>query len=65
MALNTFIAVKADGSKVDFMEGKSHFEGLNSLYEAKYCTCDENTTNVSEIPDWDEAEVVAGSYEDK
>ena len=62
--MNTFIAVKADGSKLGFMEGKCKV-GFTAeqaaLREAKYCTCDENTTNISEISDWETAEDV--SYE--
>ena len=50
--MNTFISKKSDGSKIDFFEGKVKFGDLNPLYEAKYCACDENTTNISEIPDW-------------
>ena len=59
--MNTFIANKSDGSKVDFIEGKCPLGGLNAEFEAKYCTCDENTENTSEIPDWGEAEDI--SYE--
>lgn len=59
--MNTFIANKSDGSKVDFFEGKSMLGGLNSDYEAKYCTCDESTENIIEIEDWATAEDV--SYE--
>lgn len=57
--MNTFIARKSDGSKVDFFEGRSSLGGLNPDYEAKYCTCDENTTNTSEIADWATAEDVS------
>lgn len=56
--MNTFIALKSDGSKAGFVVGKSNLGGLNADYEAKYCTCDENTTNTSEIADWDTAEEI-------
>lgn len=59
--MNTFIANKADGSKVDLLEGRNNLGNLNPLYEAKYCTCDESTQNISEISDWSTAEDV--SYE--
>ena len=57
--MNTFIAKKSDGSKVDFQEGKASFGNLNSENEAKYCDCNEETTNTSEISDWATAENVA------
>jgi hypothetical protein len=61
--MNTFIANTADGSKVDFLEGKVRLGNLNPLYEAKHCTCDESTENVSEITDWDTAEDVSYTIE--
>ena len=61
MVKNTFVAKKSDGSKEFFQEGKARFGNLNPMYEAKHCTCDENTQNISEIPDWETAEDV--SYE--
>lgn len=61
--MNTFIARKSDGSKVDFAEGRAECKGLNTDYEAKYCTCDANTQNTSEIPDWATADNVANLSE--
>ena len=53
--MNTFIAKKSDGSKVDFIDGKCKLGDLNADYEAKYCTCTKDTNNISEITDWDTA----------
>jgi len=53
--MNTFIARKDNGDKISFLEGNFKLGGLNPEYEAKYCDCDENTTNTSEIADWDTA----------
>jgi len=57
--MNTFIAKKSDGSKVEFIEYRATFGGLNPLYEAKYCNCTAETTNISEIDDWATAEDVS------
>lgn len=57
--MNTFIVKKSDGSKVDFWEGKGCFNGtLNPDLEARYCECHKDTTNKSEVPDWDAAEIL-------
>lgn len=61
--MNTFIARKDNGSKVDYFEGRAFARGLNSEYEAKFCTCDENTANTSEILDWSTAENVGNLQE--
>jgi hypothetical protein len=57
--MNTFISNKSDGSKVDFFTGKVRLGGLSADLEAKYCTCDEETENTSEIPDWGTAQDVS------
>jgi len=57
--MNTLIVKKSDGSKIDFLKGKNHFNGtLNTDFEARYCECNKDTTNSSEVPDWNEAEVL-------
>ena len=53
---NTFIARKDDGSKVDFYEGRATFGNLNSELVARHCLCTEDTQNITEIDNWDEAE---------
>lgn len=57
--MNTFISKNLDGNKVAFLEDKHLMGNLNPDYSAKYCTCTQDTQNVSEIPDWDTAENVA------
>jgi len=53
--MNIFICNKADGNKVDFVEGESQVGDLNPGFEARFCSCTSETENISEIPDWDTA----------
>lgn len=62
--MNTFIARKSDGSKVSDEPGKVQLGNLNPEYDARFCTCDHNTSNTSEIPDWETAEAVNYIIED-
>lgn len=56
--MNTFIADK-QGNKIDFLEGQVQLNGLADGLTARYCSCDENTTHINEIPDWNSKEAIA------
>lgn len=53
MDKNTFIAYDSDGSKRGFLPGRFILSGIGGSVKARYCTCDIDTNNISEIADWD------------